>query len=94
MGWIDGTSWESCARHWCEPRHRRVTAYELASRDAHVVVVAKGTKDSPNATSPETIEETAARVRGLSFESLAIQADISREADIDAVRDAIELWPL
>jgi citronellol/citronellal dehydrogenase len=64
------------------------TAYELASRGAHVVVVAKSTKESPNRHFPGTIEETAARVREFGVQGLAIQADISREEDVDAVRVA------
>lgn len=64
------------------------TAYELAGRGVHVVVVAKSTNDAPNRHFPGTIEETAARVRELGVESLAVQADISREADVEAVRDA------
>jgi citronellol/citronellal dehydrogenase len=64
------------------------TAYELASRGVHVAVVAKSTKDSPNRHFPGTIEDTAARVREMGVDGLAIQADISREDDVDAARDA------
>jgi NAD(P)-dependent dehydrogenase (short-subunit alcohol dehydrogenase family) len=64
------------------------TAYELARCGVHVAVVAKSTKDTPNRHFPGTIEETAARVQELGVDSLAIQADISREEDVDAARDA------
>jgi NAD(P)-dependent dehydrogenase (short-subunit alcohol dehydrogenase family) len=64
------------------------TAYELARRGVHVAVVAKSTKDSPNRHFAGTIEDTAAKVRDLGVDSLAIAADISHEDDVDAARDA------
>jgi citronellol/citronellal dehydrogenase len=63
------------------------TAYELARRGVHVVVVAKSTTDVPNRHFAGTIEDTADRVRELGVDCIAVQADVSREDDVDTVRE-------
>jgi citronellol/citronellal dehydrogenase len=64
------------------------TAYELARCGAHVVVAAKSTKDAPNKNFGGTIEETVERIEAFGVEALAVQCDVSLEADVDRARAA------
>ena len=63
-------------------------AYELAANGVHVVVMAKTTKDAPHSTFKGTIDETAEKVRALGVDALALRGDVSREEDVEAVRQA------
>jgi NAD(P)-dependent dehydrogenase (short-subunit alcohol dehydrogenase family) len=64
-------------------------AYELASNGVNVVVMAKSTLDAPHRVFQGTVEQTAALVREYGVEALAIRGDVSREEDVDNVRQAV-----
>ena len=63
-------------------------AHELARAGADVVIVARSTAAQPSRHFEGTIDETLERVRAFGAGALALQGDVSREEDVQAVHDA------
>jgi NAD(P)-dependent dehydrogenase (short-subunit alcohol dehydrogenase family) len=64
-------------------------AYELARHGVNVGVMAKSTRESPHRTFAGTIEDTADRVREFGVDALVLRGDVSREEDVDAVKNTM-----
>jgi len=62
----------------------RATALALAGAGADIAVSARSTEAAPSRL-PGTIDETAREVRGLGRRALAVAADVTDEAQVDAL---------
>jgi NAD(P)-dependent dehydrogenase (short-subunit alcohol dehydrogenase family) len=66
----------------------RATAIALARAGAHVVCVGRSTDAAPSKL-PGTIDETARAVEAIGVRALALQCDVSREADVEVLRERV-----
>jgi len=65
----------------------KACAEELARRGAHVVVMAKSTRDKPNKHFGGTIEDTVEAIEAFGVNALAVEGDVALEADVERARD-------
>jgi NAD(P)-dependent dehydrogenase (short-subunit alcohol dehydrogenase family) len=63
-------------------------ALRLADRGANIVVVGRTSKASPNPVLPGTVEDVADELRALGVDAIGVRADLSDEADTEAIVEA------
>jgi citronellol/citronellal dehydrogenase len=65
------------------------TALECAAQGADLALMARSTTDQPHRVLPGTLDDVAAKARDLGANVLTVAADVSDDADVARVRDAV-----
>jgi NAD(P)-dependent dehydrogenase (short-subunit alcohol dehydrogenase family) len=70
----------------------RATAVALGQAGADVVIVGRSTHDRPDAWAPGTLEDVVAELESAGAHALAVQADLTKPDDVQAVADQTLEW--